>query len=66
MATASLTTSSPAGTTTDRLLSNVTGKAGPLRLPSLATTPTLAWPMCSGRSPNRLLSRIRTSCRRCW
>ena len=40
---------------------NLTGKADPLRLPPLATWPTLARPMCSGRVPNRLLSRIRIS-----
>ena len=57
----SLSTSSPTGTTTEWLLLNVTGNAGPARLPSLATSPTLAWPTSSGRVPNTLLSRIRTS-----
>ena len=61
MGTGSLSTSWPAGTTADVLLPNFTGKAGPLRLPPLATSPTLAPPMSSGRSPNRLLSRIRMS-----
>ena len=57
----SLSTSWPTGTTTERLLLKVTGNAGPVRLPALATSPTLACPMSSGRLPNRLLSRIRTA-----
>ena len=47
----SLSTSSPTGTTTDGPLLNVTGNAGPARPPSLATSPTLAWPTSSGRVP---------------
>ena len=46
---------------TDELPLNFTGKAGPVRLPWLATSPTLARPMSSGLVPNRLLSRIRIS-----
>src|SRR5450755_677443 len=61
MGTGSLSTSWPAGTTTEVLLPNLTGKAEPARLPPPATCPTLARPMTSGRLPNRLLSRIRIS-----
>ena len=61
MGTGSLTTSWPGATMTDELPLNFTGKARPVRLPWLATSPTLAWPISSGLVPNRLLSRIRIS-----